>query len=264
MQHYQNRILDQFIGRPGVLITALGDARVLEARKEGITVKVTVPDHALEWFVDVVEADLHDWVDYAGYDSTPDDELVNILQFEVCSFVTHMLERELRVRVTRDNPVLEWKSGDVWEQALPFYQESKVVRFLSRADELFVALLCLTIGGLISLTSLRMLAGIYMSPETAGTNFFWVALVASIIAPTIFVAGVRLLFNRPTKSGGLFSPFTLTVLAVFHGVLGGLGFVLALQGGDVRGTIGGAFMLFGTQAAFLIARRRKNAAMNAE
>jgi len=131
------------------------------------------------------------------------------------------------------------------------------VRMLSRGYELIVACLCLVLGGLITLTSSLMLINIYLTWEGATNNYFWVALTGAVLAPTAFVAGLRLLMNKPHKQGGLFSPHMLTTLAVFYGVVGGAVLLMAIRNWHLGGIVGGAIILATTQAAFVMARRRR-------
>ena len=248
-------VLDRFAGRPGVSILRMSESKALEIRQGQITVRITVADSVLEWFIDIVDTEIHEWFDYTGYDSTSQEELAVEMRADVCQFAEQVLNSELRL--SNGKRALEWRVDTQWEQALPFVKDSTFVRFLSRGYELIVACLCLGLGGLITLTSSLMLINIYLTWESGTNNFFWIALAGAVLAPTVFVAGLRLLTNKPHKQGGLFSPLMLTVLAVFYGVVGGAVLILATVNWHIGAIVGGVAILATTQAAFTMARRRK-------
>jgi hypothetical protein len=128
---------------------------------------------------------------------------------------------------------------------------------MKRLHELFVALICLTLGPLTLLTSATMTVDMLVQPERRAENLFWVGLVALAISPPIVVAGVRLLLNKPNRHGGLFSPNVLRLLAIFNGVVGGTIVILAIQQRDFRGILGGISFVLVTQGAFVMADKRE-------
>ena len=125
-----------------------------------------------------------------------------------------------------------------------------------RIHQSFIGILCILFGGLTSVTSIAMVVGMLLTPETRAENLFWVGVVGSVIAPPIFLSGLRLLFNRPNQHGGIFAPNMLRLMAIFCGVIGGTIVILALQQGDYIGALRGATFLFFTQGAFVLANRR--------
>lgn len=125
-----------------------------------------------------------------------------------------------------------------------------------RTYQLFVALLCIVFGGLVSLTSAAMTFSMLVSPEARAENLFWVGVVGLILAPPIFVVGIRLLLNKPNRYGGVFAPGFLRVMAITNGVIGGLILVLAAKEGDLVGVYGGISFLVTTQGAFVLANNR--------
>ena len=127
---------------------------------------------------------------------------------------------------------------------------------MNRAEQIFVGVLGVVFGGLATLTSAAMTIGMLWNPDAKVANLFWVGLVTLVLAPPVFVAGLRLVFKRPNEHGGLFGPFALRALAVVNGVLGGLIVLLAAQARDVGGLLGGVSFLLTTQGAFTIANRR--------
>lgn len=127
---------------------------------------------------------------------------------------------------------------------------------MNRAEEFLIGFLGVAFGSLATLTGAAMTIGMLWNPGTKATNLFWVGLVALAVAPPIFVAGLRLVFNRPNKHGGLFEPFALRALAVVNGIVGGMIVVLGAQARDIAGILGGVSYLLTTQGAFTLANRR--------
>lgn len=127
---------------------------------------------------------------------------------------------------------------------------------MTRVDEFVVSLLAIVFGGTGSLTGFAMTISILISPETKSEVLFWVAIVTLAVAPAVFIAGIRLLLDRPRKHGGLFNAFTLRGLAIVNGVLGGAIIILAYQASDILGIIGGISYLITTQGAFVLANVR--------
>lgn len=127
---------------------------------------------------------------------------------------------------------------------------------MDRLYEYLIALLCVFFGGLSTLTGLGMTLGMLLSPNTRAENLFWVGLAALALAPPIFVAGIRLLLNKPNKHGGLFAPYTLRGLAVVNGILGGAIIIFAINEGSINGFFGGISFLVTTQGAFVLANKR--------
>ena len=125
-----------------------------------------------------------------------------------------------------------------------------------RAYQLFAALLCILLGGLVTFLSGGMVISMLVAPETRAENLFWVAVVSVAISPPIFVAGWRLLLNKPNKHGGIFSPNVLMIMAVFCGILGGTIAFLAYQQQDYMAAIRGCTFLIVTQGAFVLANAR--------
>lgn len=108
----------------GACVTREGEAVELSLRRSTLRVAVTVPATVLEWFVEASDrssgASVQDWCDYEGYDSTPAAQLDRDMANDVETFVGRLLNSELRLdKRGSSNVVLEWKIGDVWEQAIP-------------------------------------------------------------------------------------------------------------------------------------------------
>jgi hypothetical protein len=125
-----------------------------------------------------------------------------------------------------------------------------------RAYQIFAALLCILLGGLATLTSVGMVIAMLVSPETRAENLFWVAVVSAVISPPIFIAGWRLLLNRPNKHGGIFTPNVLRLMAMLCGILGGAIAILAYQHQDYVAVFRGLTFIVVTQGAFVLANAR--------
>ncbi len=125
-----------------------------------------------------------------------------------------------------------------------------------RFRSIYIAILCILSGGTALPTSAIMTFDMILRPETRANNLFVVGLLALAISPPLLVAGVRLLFNKPNRYGGLFSPNVLRFLAVINGVFAGLIVYLASRQSDVLGIIGGIGFLVATQGAFVLANKR--------
>jgi hypothetical protein len=87
-------------------------------------VAVTVAVTVLEWFVEASDrssgASVEDWCDYEGYDSSAAEHLDRDMADDVETFVGRLLRSELRMaKRWSSGVVLEWKTSDVWEQAVP-------------------------------------------------------------------------------------------------------------------------------------------------
>jgi len=108
----------------GACVTKKGEAVELSLHRSALHVAVTVPIAVLEWFVEASDrssgASVKDWCDYGGYDSTPAEQLDRDMADDVETFVGRLLNSELRLDTRGSSKVvLEWKIGDVWEQAIP-------------------------------------------------------------------------------------------------------------------------------------------------
>ncbi len=125
-----------------------------------------------------------------------------------------------------------------------------------RIYHLFVGLICVAFGGLTSFTSIGMVVSMLLAPETRSENLFWIGVVGSVLAPPIFLAGIRLLLNIPNAYGGIFAPNMLRLMAVFSGIIGGAIVILAYQQGDYIGVLHGVTFLVFTQGAFVLANQR--------
>jgi hypothetical protein len=97
-------------------------------KRSGLSVSLTIPRSVLEWFVDVHDADgvclIKDWLDYAGYDATPESQLAEDMRDEVLRFVDRLLDRNLRL-VQGHRSSLEWQVGERWLQAVPFTADAE-------------------------------------------------------------------------------------------------------------------------------------------
>lgn len=122
--------------------------------------------------------------------------------------------------------------------------------------QLFISILCILIGGLTSLTSGAMVVSMLVAPETKSENLFWVAVIALILSPSIFIAGWRLLLNKPNRYGGIFSPLMLGVMAIVSGTVGSFIFIIAYQQEDLRGMYGGVSLLIFSLGGIALAKSR--------
>lgn len=143
MSNRLNQVLDQFEGHPDVSLRVSGEARELDLTRNGVTVRVTVPDDVLEWFVDVLEGNAlvaQGWMDYQGYDETPQEALAQSMTSDISEFLEKLLQRDLRLvlvkpgqveafvktylrgttKLFRKRCILEWDVDGTWEQAMPF------------------------------------------------------------------------------------------------------------------------------------------------
>ncbi len=143
MNRRLNQVLDQFEDHPDVSLRVSGEARELELARDGVMVRVTVPDNVLEWFVDVTESDCvvaQDWADYEGYDDTPPEALAVSMTEDIAEFLEKLLQCDLRLvpgepgvfddfarkyfrrkkKPARKKCILEWEVDGAWKQAVPF------------------------------------------------------------------------------------------------------------------------------------------------
>ena len=127
-----------------------------------------------------------------------------------------------------------------------------------RIYQIFVSLLCIALGGLTSLTSFAMVFSMIIAPETRTENLFWIAVIALILSPPIFIAGWRLLLNKPNKFGGVLTPFMLRLMAIVIAVIVGVIIILAYREGDFFSMFIGLTFLITTQGAFFLAHKMKN------
>ncbi len=125
-----------------------------------------------------------------------------------------------------------------------------------RIGQIVVALVCIVFGGFTLLMSAAMTLAMLISRDAGTGHLIRVVLFALAISSPIVVAGIRLLLNRPHRTGGLFSPNTLRALAVVNGVLGGAILLLAIGKRAPHGIYGGISFLVTTQGAFILANRR--------
>lgn len=93
-------LLDRFDNKPNASVRICGQAKMLEAERADILVRVTVPRNVLEWYVDVLHANAiveHGWCDYEGYDDTPREQLDQRMASDVEAFVASILTRDVRL-----------------------------------------------------------------------------------------------------------------------------------------------------------------------
>src|SRR5688572_963521 len=108
----------------GVRVHEKGESVEVSIHRAGLHVTVTVPTAIQEWTVEATDrgtgASVEDWCDYAGDDATPAEQLDIAMADDVEKFVSTLLRSELRIsKRGASGIVLEWKVGDVWEQAIP-------------------------------------------------------------------------------------------------------------------------------------------------
>jgi hypothetical protein len=108
----------------GAYVTRKGEALELSLHRSTLHVTVTVPVTVLEWFVQASDrlsgASVEDWCDYEGYDSMPAERLDRDMADDVETFIARLVNNELRMDQRGPSKVaLQWKNGDVWEQAIP-------------------------------------------------------------------------------------------------------------------------------------------------
>jgi hypothetical protein len=108
-----------------VLLRTRGHALELEVIRQEIEVTVTVPESVLEWFVSVrslkTGSSCSDWIDYEGYNNSSVSENEQEMCDDVMSFVTQLLERDLRYVVASESPSprVDWLVDHEWRQAVP-------------------------------------------------------------------------------------------------------------------------------------------------
>ena len=99
----------------------------VRATRSGLAVTIVIPRSALEFFIEVAGADgvcrIKDWLDYAGYDATPESQLAEEMGADVIQFVSRVLGRELRIPA--GSRTLEWYAGDRWLQAVPVVPDAE-------------------------------------------------------------------------------------------------------------------------------------------
>jgi hypothetical protein len=119
--------LQRFANHPGVTISEAAEDVQLRIERPGLSVSLVIPKSVLEFFVDVHDAGgarlIQDWLDYAGYDETPESQLAEEMRAEVLTFIGRLVQRELRL--ARGGRCLEWQSGERWVQAVPYVPEAR-------------------------------------------------------------------------------------------------------------------------------------------
>jgi hypothetical protein len=109
----------------GARVARKGEAVELSLHRSSLHVAVTVPLTVHEWFVEALDrtsgAKVEDWCDYDSHDPSTAEQLDRDMAHDVGAFVERLLERELRLAGRHGTHVaLEWKVGELWEQAVPF------------------------------------------------------------------------------------------------------------------------------------------------
>lgn len=125
-----------------------------------------------------------------------------------------------------------------------------------RIYNLTVSLFCILLGGLVTLTSTAMVFSILVSKDSSSSGLLWVGVISLFLAPPIFVAGIRILLNKPYRHGGAFSIGMLRTMAVVNGLIGGLILLFAIPELNLSGIVGGISFLISTQGAFVLANSR--------
>jgi hypothetical protein len=120
--------LQSIAGKAGIKILDAGERVELRILRHEFSILLVVPKSVLEFFIDVNDLDgkllVQDWMDYAGYDATPEEQLAQEMRSEVMTFVERLIQRKLRlVRASRSS--LEWQSGERWLQAVPFVPDTE-------------------------------------------------------------------------------------------------------------------------------------------
>lgn len=112
--------LRRFAARPEVELAEHAQHVHVGIERSGFFVSIVVPRSALEFFIEVKEGQhkIEDWLDYAGYDATPERQLEAEMRAEVLQFVERIASRNLRM--ADDGRRLEWQVGQRWLQAVPF------------------------------------------------------------------------------------------------------------------------------------------------
>lgn len=112
--------LHRFAGRPGVEIAEHVQHVQVGIQRSGFAITVVVPRSALEFFIEVTggKHKIEDWLDYSGYDATPEHLLAEEMRAEVLQFVERIASRNLRM--ADEDRRLEWQVGERWLQAVPF------------------------------------------------------------------------------------------------------------------------------------------------
>jgi hypothetical protein len=115
--------LRRIAGQSAVTMSEADEHVQLRISRAHFSISVVVPKSVLEFSIDVCDLEggllVHDWLDYAGYDATPEPQLAEEMRVEVATLVERLTVRNLRlVRGGRNS--LEWQTGDRWLQAIPF------------------------------------------------------------------------------------------------------------------------------------------------
>ena len=122
--------LGRFVDERGVtVLETLGHVRLNIVRSD-VAVSVLIPRVVMEWWVEVIDTSrgsrIEDWCDYAGYDTTPEQDLSEDMRTDVVRFVENILARPLRI--AGDGRVLEWHAGRDWVQAVPLVPDAEQAR----------------------------------------------------------------------------------------------------------------------------------------
>jgi hypothetical protein len=114
--------LQRYVGQPGVAISEEAEHVQVRIERCGLSVSLVIPKSVLEFFIDVHDAAgvhlIHDWLDYAGYDSAPESQLAEEMRAEALTFIGRLVDRNLRL--VHGDRHLEWQTGERWLQAVPF------------------------------------------------------------------------------------------------------------------------------------------------
>jgi hypothetical protein len=120
------RTLQSFDSREGVFLSRRDGALKATMTRHNAGITITLPETALEWFVDVVDTQsglrVSDWQDYVGYGASYPEQLDREMAGDIARFLDSLLTRQLRCVPTRspDKCILEWLVEGVWRQAVPF------------------------------------------------------------------------------------------------------------------------------------------------
>lgn len=121
------KVLRDYAARTSDCVVVEGQNQIqLVTKKDGLSIRITVPRLVHEWYVDAEELSTglkaEDWYDYAGYGESKDTDFDRDMADDLKSFLEGVAGRSLRMRsvdAQKANGVVDWQIDGEWKQAVP-------------------------------------------------------------------------------------------------------------------------------------------------
>ncbi|KAB7615448.1 hypothetical protein F9L33_01395 [Amylibacter sp. SFDW26] len=144
MEDVQNKLIQKFKKFHNVEVKKLNHAKELVIHNSNLTIITTLPNDALEWFVEVYENEnsvVSDWYDHEGYDDTPRNKLKSSMYSDIDRFLSAIATHNIRLMNVLPKPetkftsvlrmiginyspkvkrILELQVDNSWHQTVPF------------------------------------------------------------------------------------------------------------------------------------------------